>query len=163
MRRAQTGHAATQVGRWKGAELCAALCRWQALPLIGTRKSVWWSEDVTAANPATARRGIGQPSLHGATCSMNSSRRSLVDLLRMASAEITTTAPPNASGRMREHVKDDSAETYLSVGERRTMSCKMDSQEVMLRSRSTSRTSGSAPCSFNRCSSTRVLATFSAG
>ena len=28
----------------------------------------------------------------------------------MASAEITTTAPPKPSGRMREHVKDDTAE-----------------------------------------------------
>ena len=54
----------------------------------------------------------------------------------MAPAAITTTAPPKPSGRMREHVKDDTAETYLSVAERRTMSCKMDSQEVSLKSTS---------------------------
>jgi hypothetical protein len=46
----------------------------------------------------------------------------MVDLPRMASAEITTTAPPKPSTRMREHVKEDAADTYLSVVERRTIS-----------------------------------------
>jgi hypothetical protein len=69
-----------------------------------------------------ARRAMGQLALEGATCSMNSSRRSLVDLPRMLSAEMTTTAPPKPSERIREHVNDDTADTYLSLVERRTIS-----------------------------------------
>ena len=69
-----------------------------------------------------ARQGRDQPSAQGETWSMNSSRRSFVDLPRMASAEITTAAPPKPSGLMREHVKDDTTDTYLSVDDRRTIS-----------------------------------------
>src|SRR6185437_7193864 len=156
MRRAQTGRDATRVRRRMVVWSLEQGSRGRQVALCVGSRCMYGSE------PRYAHRGIGQPSLEGATCSINSSRRSVVDLPSMASAEITTTAPPKPSGRMREQVKDDTAETYLSVGERRTMSCKMDSQEVMLRSRSTSCASGSAPCSFNRCSLTRVLATFSA-
>ena len=88
---------------------------------------VHWKSDAKGASTETpgsdfAGGAMGQLSLPGATCSMNSSRRSLVDLPRMASAEMTTTAPPNPSGRIREHVNDDTADTNLSVDERRTIS-----------------------------------------
>ncbi len=108
-----------------GANVCRVLSKHRA---CGNRRRALErgarcrSGDPAVAKQGFARRSLSQLSLKGHDLIDELLEKIVGGLAKDGVGVMTTTAPPNPSARVREHVKDDTADTYFSVDDRRTMS-----------------------------------------